>query len=988
MKSKTTGRLAAAIAATLTTAWAAAPAVAGDDHYADPAHWGHWGQRHHDGKRRQQRMAPLELSVLATYSTGLGAGAAEIVAYDKDSRRLFVVNATASSVDILDLRHPQAPALITRLELAEMGSPNSVAVHDGILAIAIQAPVKTDAGVVAFYTTQGAPLATVPVGSLPDMLTFTPNGRHVLVANEGEPNGYGGAADVDPEGSVSIIRVPQKKSDWKKLGARDVRTAGFSPFNGQEAALRAQGIRIYGPGASAAQDFEPEYIAVSADSRKAYVTLQENNAIAVVDVDSAKVLRLLPLGYKDYSAKPAVSATYEWSDEELPSIGKTVGGQKMTLGGFSGLAFEGTTRDGRLKFITHTDRGPNAEPTGILRPFVLPQFSPRIVRFTLEPASGRFALGEQIELKRPDGKPLTGLPNSVISADTNQAYNDEVPVDLLSQTLPLDPLGGDFEAIVVADDGTFWLADEYRPAIYRFNPKGVLLQRYVPIGTHAAAGKPVPASGVPGEFGIEALPAAIAQRRQNRGFEAMAEYDGKLYAFVQSPIRNPVSLGNGALNAMGNVRVIEFDPATLATRQFLYEMDNPVPAGAGDTRADKIGDATATAGGEFLVIERDDDNVPDIDLASITKKVYAFTLANATDITALDALYPVLRNGETVNLSLDQMTAAELAAVGVRGISKTLHVDLAAAGYASVQKVEGLALLDDGRLAVINDNDFGVAQIVVDNATGIFTLAPGYTPEPVTLGLIDVPGLDASDRDSRINIRDWPVFGMYQPDSIAAVQSKGRTYLITANEGDAREWPGFAEESRVNALTLDATAFPDGATLRQNTNLGRLTVTTTLGNDDADAAFERLFTLGGRSFSIWSSAGEQVYDSGSQFERITARENPARFNASNDNSNFDDRSDNKGPEPEGLAVGEIDGRTYAFIGLERVGGIMMYDVTDPRAPFFVDYLNNRDFAAGTGDLGPEGLHFIPAKESPNGQPLLAVANEVSGTVTLYAIRKR
>lgn len=981
---RVSGRL---VAAAIVSVCVAAPAMAEDQRQGHAPHWGHfpsWGHSNY-GKRRKDRK-PLELSVISTYSTGLGIGAAEIVAYDQRSRRLFVVNAAASSVDILNVRDPRSPVLVKRLDLSASGSPNSVDVHDGVLAIAIQAPVKTDLGIVAFYTTDGGPLGSAKVGSLPDMLTFTPDGRNVLVANEGEPSGYGGATDVDPEGTVSIVRVPQNKNEWKKFGAASVRNVDFRQFDGQEASLRAKGIRIYGPGASASKDFEPEYIAASADSRKAYVTLQENNAIAVIDIDKGKVTQLLPLGYKDYKATASVNATYEWTD--LPPIGKTAAGQKMTLGGFSGLAFEGTTRDGKLKFITHTDRGPNAEPTGILRPFVLPQFTPRIVRFTLDPVSGRFDLNEQIEFKRPNGKPLTGLPNTALSGDPNQPFNDEVPVDLFGKVLPTDPLGGDFEAIVVADDGSFWLGDEYRPSIYHFDKKGVLLQRYVPVGTHAAAGRPVPPAGVAGEFGIEALPAAIAQRRQNRGIEALAELDGKLYAFVQSPIRNPASLGNGVLNGLRNVRIVEFDPETLATRQFLYEMDNPAPLDAADTRADKIGDATVTGSGEFLVVERDDDNVPAIELPAITKKVYSFTLGAATDITAVDTIYPVLRNGVTVNLSLDQMTQAELAALGVRGISKTLHVDLAAAGYASVQKVEGLALLDDGRIAVLNDNDFGVAQIQVDNATGLFKLAPGYVPETVTLGLIGVPGLDASDRDSTINIRDWPLLGMYQPDAIAAYQAKGRTYLVTANEGDARDWPGYAEESRVSALTLDATAFPDGVTLKQNANLGRHTVTKALGDDDGDGDYDRLYTLGGRSFSIWSSSGALVYDSGSEFERITAFEDAAHFNASNDNTNFDDRSDNKGPEPEGVAVGEIDGRTYAFIGLERIGGVMMYDITDPTAPFFVDYINNRDFAAGTGDLGPEGVHFIPARDSPTGQPIVVVANEISGTVTLYAVKRK
>ena len=958
-------------AAVVVATCAVAPAA------ADSSHW-----------KRHKKRAPLELSVLGTYSTGLGEASSEIATYDPQSRRAFVTNAAARSVDILDVRNPSAPTRIERIDVTALGTPNSVAVEGGLVAVAIEAPVKTDPGVVAFYTVSGAPIAQVRVGSQPDMLTFTPDGRNVVVANEGEPSGYGAATDVDPNGTVSIIRVPDKHGkghgEWKKFGASNVRNVVFTQYNGQEASLRALGIRIYGPGASAAQDFEPEYIAVSSDSRTAYVTLQENNAIAVVDIAKGAVTKLLPLGYKDYRELPQTTATFEWTN--LPVVGKTAAGQKINLGGFSGLAFEGMTRDGKLKFITNTDRGPNGEPTGIVRPFLLPNFTPRLVRFTLDPANGRFDLTQEILLKRADGSPLTGLPNTALSTNASQPYNDEVPVDLFGAVVPLDPLGGDLEGIVVADDGSFWMPDEYRPAIYHFDPRGRLLARYIPIGTHAAAGKPVPAAGMAGEFGVEALPAAIAQRRQNRGMEALAEHGGKLYAFVQSPIRNPTTLANSALNVMRNIRLVEFDPATLATRQFIYTMDNPALLNAADTPADKIGDAVAGPNGEIYAVERDDDAVPVSDLSVVTKKIYKFKLGTATDVTALDTLYPIVRNGVTVTLSLDQMTTAELTSVGVTSIAKSLHVDLATAGYASVQKVEGLTLLENGQLAVLNDNDFGVARIVIDNATGTFVRAADYTPEAVTLGLISVPGLDASDRDSAINIRAWPLFGMYLPDSIAAFRAKGRTYLVTANEGDAREWPGFVEEARVSTLTLDGAAFPDGATLKLAANLGRHTVTKSLGDADGNGAYEKLFTLGGRSFSIWATDGTQVYDSGADLERITADAVPANFNASNNNSTLDDRSDNKGPEPEAVTTGEIDGRTYAFIGLERVGGIVMYDVTDPTTPLFVDYLNNRDFAAGTGDLGPEGLKFIPAHESPNGRPMLMAANEISGTVTLYAIR--
>jgi len=273
--------------------------------------------------------------------------------------------------------------------------------------------------------------------------------------------------------------------------------------------------------------------------------------------------------------------------------------------------------------------------------------------------------------------------------------------------------------------------------------------------------------------------------------EGIAIQDGKVYGFVQSPIRNPTTLANGALNEMRNVRVVEFDPATRATRQFLYVMDNPVATGAANTRADKIGDVTAVPGG-FLVLERDDDAVPEDSLDTISKKIYATSLTGATDISNVG---PFVVNG--ASKTVDQMTIEELASVGVVPATKKLHVDLAQAGYAGVEKIEGLTLLPNGQLALVNDNDFGVAGIVIDNVTGKYTIAPGYQPEEVVLGIVDVPGLDASDRDGAINIRSWPVFGMYQPDAIARFTVGRSSYLITANEGDARDWLGFAEESRV-----------------------------------------------------------------------------------------------------------------------------------------------------------------------------------------------
>lgn len=253
-----------------------------------------------------------------------------------------------------------------------------------------------------------------------------------------------------------------------------------------------------------------------------------------------------------------------------------------------------------------------------------------------------------------------------------------------------------------------------------------------------------------------------------------------------------------------------------------------------------------------------------------------------------------------------------------------------------------------------------------------------------------LPGnaLDASDRDGGVNIASWPVLGMYQPDAVSSFEQGGQTFLVTANEGDARDYDGFSEEARVKDLPLDPTVFPDAATLQEDPNLGRLKTTTATGDTDGDGDFEEIYSYGARSFSIWTGGGAQVYDSGDDFEQITAATLPAHFNSENDENTFDTRSDDKGPEPEGVTVGEIDGRTYAFVALERVGGVMVYDVADPSAPVFQQYLIERDFGQDPPGphAGPEGLAFVAANDSPTGVPLLLVSHEISGTVAVYTVR--
>ncbi|MGD1859271.1 MAG: choice-of-anchor I family protein [Leptolyngbyaceae cyanobacterium] len=303
-------------------------------------------------------------------------------------------------------------------------------------------------------------------------------------------------------------------------------------------------------------------------------------------------------------------------------------------------------------------------------------------------------------------------------------------------------------------------------------------------------------------------------------------------------------------------------------------------------------------------------------------------------------------------------------------------------------------------IAVAPNGEKAWVALQENNAVALLDIASATVEAILPLGVKDfsLPGntLDASNEDGAINLQNWPVFGLYQPDSIASYEVDGVTYYVTANEGDARIRPDgdleddagnviveegdiFNEEDRIADVTLDPEAFPNAAELQLEENLGRLKITNTLGDTDGDGDFDQLFSYGGRSFSIFDENGNLVFDSGDDIAKITATLTPEFFNA-NDGSpeEFDDRSDDKGAEPEALTVGQIGDRTYAFVGLERAGGgVLIYDITDPTAAEFVQYV--RDDA----DIAPEGLSFISSDDSPNGQNLLVVANEESNTLAIY-----
>lgn len=533
----------------------------------------------------------LQLKVVDTYATGtFGKSAAEIPAYCRKSQQLFVVNAESGSVNVLRLLPSGKLEPVTVLDAAtdvggKLGAVNSVSIHNGKLAVAVEGKPATENGVIAIYNTATLKLfGSVPVGALPDMVAFSPDGRWVVVANEGEPNDD---YTIDPEGTVSIIDF---RKGWNEKTVRHVNFRDWNVGGERESELpklKADGLRLAGRvtlsvdpyqsrPATFAEDMEPEWVEISGDSTTAYVCLQENNAIAEIDLATAQVKRLIPLGYKDHGA-------------------------------------------------------------------------------------------------------------------------------------------------------------------------------------------------------------------------------------------------------VGNE-------------------------------------------------------------------------------------------------------------------------------------------------------------------------------------------LDASDRDGGIQIRQWPgLMGVYQPDTIRLYESGGNRFLLTANEGDSRVRPYadgivdgidegglYSDEAVISDWPLQGTPWE---TLAGSEALGRLLLVRNLvdANLDSEGRPTKLFSFGGRSFSIFDArSGEQIFDSGSDFERITAERYPKHFNASNDSTTFDKRSRSKGPEPEGMALGKIDGRDYAFIGLERIGGIMIYEITDPRKPRFVAYHNNRNFDVSpalddgssnpeAGDTGIEGLIFIAADESPTKTPLIVAGNETSGTTTVWSI---
>jgi hypothetical protein len=293
---------------------------------------------------------------------------------------------------------------------------------------------------------------------------------------------------------------------------------------------------------------------------------------------------------------------------------------------------------------------------------------------------------------------------------------------------------------------------------------------------------------------------------------------------------------------------------------------------------------------------------------------------------------------------------------------KGLRVFGPGASFAQDMEPEYVTISPDSKTAWVTlqeNNAIAKIDLTTKTATDIYPLGfKDYNQ--------DANGIDPSDKDDRVSFGKWPVKGMYQPDAIAVLQTGGIPYLFTVNEGDVREYDAFKEADRIKNIALDPVAFPNAADLKNDAQLGRLNITKTLGDANGDGLYETLYSFGARSFSVWNGTnGSLVYDSKNELEQ---KANTAGY--------YDDgRSDDKGVEPEGITLGQVGSKNIAFIGMERVDAIAVYDVSIPNAPNFLQILKSGD--------APEGVLFVAAKDSPTGKSLLIVSSEDDGVLKVY-----
>jgi hypothetical protein len=519
-------------------------------------------------------------------------------------------------------------------------------------------------------------------------------------------------------------------------------------------------------------------------------------------------------------------------------------------------------------------------------------------------------------------------------------------------------------------------------------------------------------------------------RLERIGRYATGEFDGGAEITAFYPAGQQLFVVN---SGAGQIEVLDISDPTNPTQETVLDAAGDVENGGGANSVDVVGDLAAVA------VERENPQEPGF---VALYDAAALELAGVVEVGALPDKVTVTPDGNYV-LSANEGEPAFDEPAGERtdpgGSISVIDVS-DGAGNASVQtlgfepfdddveslreegvRVYGASAEDEDPapstdfepeyVTVTPDSETAFVSIQENNAIATVDIQNAEITDVSGLGFKDfsLPGneLDTSDADlgdsDAISLQNWPVKGMYQPDAIAAYQVAGETFVLTANEGDSRDF----EVSTVSDLTLAQDAFEPRLSenpyvdsveeLQAPENLGTLEVTNQLGDPDDDGEFEDLYLFGARSFSVWrvTDSGLQIVsDSGNDFEKLYAEQFPAGFQNSTES----------GPETESVELGQVGDRTFAFVGIERGSGIFVYDVTAPAGPEYVQTVVNRDFSVSFGDLAddaeqnpdtdepgragdwsPEGLEFIPAADSPVSNPLLAAGYEVSGTVAVFEV---
>jgi hypothetical protein len=294
--------------------------------------------------------------------------------------------------------------------------------------------------------------------------------------------------------------------------------------------------------------------------------------------------------------------------------------------------------------------------------------------------------------------------------------------------------------------------------------------------------------------------------------------------------------------------------------------------------------------------------------------------------------------------------------------TKGFRVSKIAKSFAADIEPEYISISADSKTAwvTLQENN-GVAKVDLTTKTISSVFGLGYKDFNTAEN-----GIDVSDKDDVIAFNPWKLKGLFMPDAIANYTVNGTPYFITANEGDAREYTNYTDVARLKSMTLDATIFTNAAALKGDASMGRLNLISTEDDTDNDGDLDELISFGARSFTIWNgNTGSLVFDSKNDLDK-----------RSNDFGTYDDaRSDDKGSEPEAVVVAKMGNKNILFVGLERTDTVIVYDITNPSAPQYLQSIK-------TGDA-PEGLLFVPASKSPNKRSLLVVSSEGDGTVKFF-----